>query len=110
MAGLSMGSWQSLTIGLNALDRFAYIGSFSGATEGEAIQSALQDATQTNDRLKLLWIACGREDFLLERNEAMVRQLKAAGIRHEWYPTEGAHAWPVWREYLVDFLPRLFQP
>jgi enterochelin esterase-like enzyme len=110
IAGLSMGSWQSLTVGLNALDRFAYIGSFSGATEGEAIQSALDDAAHTNARLKLLWIACGREDFLLERNEEMIRQFKAADIHHEWHLTDGAHAWPVWREYLVEFLPRLFQP
>ena len=32
MAGLSMGSVQTLQIGLNHLDTFAYIGAFSGAS------------------------------------------------------------------------------
>lgn len=110
IVGLSMGGWQSLTVGLNALDRFAWIGSFSGAVEPDAIQKALDDKTGTNERLKLLWIACGREDFLLERNNRLIDALKEHGINHEWHLTDGSHAWPVWREYLCAFAPRLFQP
>jgi enterochelin esterase-like enzyme len=110
IAGLSMGGWQSLTIGLNATDRFAYIGSFSGAADTEVVKAAMDDSVGTNAKLKLLWIACGKDDFLLERNNTLITALKAANVNHEWHLTEGDHSWPVWRGYLSEFLPRLFQP
>lgn len=72
------------------------------------IDPALADAAATNARLRLLWIAIGKDDFLLERNEKFIALLKDKGIRHEYLLTEGGHSWPVWRQYLVDFLPRLF--
>ena len=73
IVGLSMGGGQSLTIGLKNLDRFAWIGGFSSApprgdVDGQ-FASLLQDVSATNEQLKLLWIGCGKEDFLLERNE-----------------------------------------
>jgi len=104
-----VGGWQSLTIGLNARDRFAYIGSFSGVADTEEVKAALDDCAGTNAKLKLLWIACGKDDFLLERNNTLINALKAANVKHEWYLTEGDHSWPVWRGYLSEFLPRLFQ-
>jgi S-formylglutathione hydrolase FrmB len=58
---------------------------------------------------RLLWIACGRDNFAVARNEAFVAKLKAAGVPQEWHLTGGAHTWPVWRGYLVDFVPRLFR-
>ncbi len=68
ITGLSMGGWQSLSIGMNHLDRFAWIGSFSGAVDENEIRAALDDPEGTNEKLKRLWIACGRDDFLLDRN------------------------------------------
>lgn len=109
VAGLSMGGLHALAIGLNELDTFAWIGSFSGAVPEEAIAPALADAAATNGRLKLLWIACGKEDRLLAENEKLTALLKEKSIRHEWHLTEGGHSWPVWREYLAEFAPRLFR-
>lgn len=109
IAGLSMGGWQALSTGMNHLDRFATIGSFSGAVDEKEIQQALDQPQQTNDRLKLLWIACGEKDFLLDRNLQLIEILKARGIRHEWHLTAGDHSWPVWRNYLVDFAQKLFR-
>ena len=110
IVGLSMGGGQSLTIGLGHLERFAWIGSFSGVPPDEAVaQTVLADAAGTNARLRLLWIGCGADDFLLKRNEEFVGKLKAAGVNHEWHLTAGNHSWPVWRGYLADFLPRVFQ-
>ena len=109
ITGLSMGGWQSLSVGLNALDRFAWIGSFSGAVDEKEIAPALADAAGTNARLKLLWIACGKSDSLLARNEQLVATLTAKGVKYEWLATAGDHSWPVWRGYLVDFLPKLFR-
>ena len=40
---------------------------------------------------------------------AVIAALKAANVKHEWHETAGDHSWPVWRGYLSEFLPRLFQ-
>jgi len=110
ITGLSMGGWQSLSIGLSSMDRFAWIGSFSGAPPDDAlIKPALDDSAGTNAKLKLLWIAVGKDDFLRERNETLIAALKKSGVKHEWLLTEGNHSWPVWRRYLADFAPLLFQ-
>ena len=111
IVGLSMGGGQALTVGLGHLDRFAYVGSFSGVPPDDAVaQIFLADPAAANSKLRLLWLACGRDDALHTRNEEFVAKLAAAGIRHEWALTAGNHSWPIWRGYLVDFLPRLFTP
>jgi len=109
IAGLSMGGWQSLSTGMTNLKQFAAIGSFSGAVDEKEIQTALDDPEGTNSKMKLLWIACGEKDFLLERNEQLISTLKTKGIQHEWRLTPGDHSWPVWRDYLAEFAPKLFR-
>jgi enterochelin esterase family protein len=109
IAGLSMGGAQSLSVGLGNLDRFAWIGSFSGApSDAAAMQKVLADPGKTNQQLRLLWIAVGKDDFLRQRNEEMVAALKEKGIHHQWQLSEGDHSWPVWRRYLAEFAPLLF--
>jgi enterochelin esterase family protein len=109
ITGLSMGGGQSLGVGLAERERFAWVGAFSAAPpEPAMVKAALDDAAGTNRDLKLLWIAIGKDDFLRVRNEAFDADLTAHGIHHEFQLTDGGHAWPVWRRYLVEFLPRLF--
>ncbi|MGB8167978.1 MAG: alpha/beta hydrolase-fold protein [Chthoniobacteraceae bacterium] len=109
IAGLSMGGAQSLTVGIGNLDRFAWIGSFSGvAPEGEVREKFLAAPDIANAKLRLLWIAVGKDDFLRQRNEDFIAALKEKGIRHEWQLTAGDHSWPVWRRYLAEFAPLLF--
>ena len=106
-----MGGGQSLTLGLNHTDRFAWVGGFSASVPSkEAVAGAIDSSAQTNGRLKLLWIACGKDDFLLKRNEEFIALLKERNIRHDWRLTDGNHSWPVWRTYLAEFTPLLFQP
>jgi enterochelin esterase family protein len=108
--GLSMGGGQSLSVGLANLDRFGWVGAFSAAPpSSETAQAVLADPAGSNAKLKLLWIACGQDDFLKSRNEEFVASLKEKGVRHEWHLTAGDHSWPVWRGYLSDFVPKLFQ-
>lgn len=108
IAGLSMGARQSLTVGLGALDRFAWIGAFSGGIAPDTAKPLLQSPKETNDRLRLLWIACGRDDSYLKPTETFAAALASNGIRHQWHLTDGGHTWPVWRGYLVEFVPLLF--
>jgi enterochelin esterase family protein len=110
IAGLSMGGAQSLVTGLNALDRFAWVGAFSSGGLGEnfAETFAKLDA-KANDQLQLLWIACGKEDRLIDGNRKFIEFLKSRDVRHTWIETPGAHTWRVWRRYLAEFTPLLFQ-
>lgn len=110
IAGLSMGGAQSLVTGLNALDRFAWVGAFSSGGLGEnyAETFARLDA-KANEQLRLLWIACGKEDRLIEGNRKFIEFLKSRNVRHTWIETPGAHTWMVWRRYLAEFAPLLFQ-
>ena len=108
--GLSMGGNQSLTIGLNHPELFAWVGGMSSAVREpeQAVGRALADAKSVNQKLRLLWFACGKDDFLLKQNQQFDELLTARGVKHEFKLTEGNHSWPVWRRYLEDFLPRLF--
>jgi enterochelin esterase family protein len=109
IAGLSMGGGQSLSVGLGNLDRFGWVGAFSAAPpSADIVQSISADSAATNARLKLLWIGCGRDDFLRQRNEDFVTALKDKGVQHDWQLTDGDHSWPVWRRYLAEFTPKLF--
>jgi enterochelin esterase family protein len=98
-----------LTVGLNHLDRFAWVGGMSAsAPETNSIPIVFTDVKGTNKKLKLLWIAIGKEDFLLNRNKPLDEALTASGINHTFKITEGGHSWPVWRKYLAEFAPMVF--
>jgi len=110
IVGLSMGGGQSLSTGLSRLDLFRWIGAFSAGTPQSDLDALFPDlAARTAKDLRLLWIACGRSDFLLERNEAFHAWLTERGIEHEYKLTEGGHEWPVWRSYLAEFLQQIFR-
>ena len=112
IAGLSMGGAQSLNIGLNNPDRFAYVAAFSSAIFGNSetnFASFLADPKKSNKSFKLLWIGCGQSDTLLDGNRTFEALLTSKGIKHEWVTTPGyAHEWTLWRHYLHDVLPKLF--
>lgn len=110
IAGLSMGGAESLFTGLNAIDRFAWIGAFSSGGLGEDYNTVFPalDA-KAAARLRLLWIACGRDDRLIESNRKFLDFLKSKDIQYTWTETAGSHTWMVWRRYLADFTPLLFR-
>lgn len=111
VVGLSMGGQQSLDVGLNNLDKFAYVGSFSGAANDlDAAHAKLSaDPEAFNKGLRVFWIGVGKDDFLLEFNREFTAKLKELGIRHEYEETAGAHTWSVWRGFWADFMPKLFR-
>jgi len=109
IAGLSMGGAESLFVGLNALERFAWIGAFSSGGLDEdlnAVFPALDE--KANAQLRLLWIACGTEDRLIENNRAIGRWLTSKQVRYTPIETGGGHTWMVWRRNLTAFLALLF--
>ena len=110
IAGLSMGGAESLYVGLNHLDHFAWVGSFSagGLADDYNAEFASLDS-KANDQLHVLWIACGTEDHLIEPNRKFRDWLTSKGVKHTDIETPGMHTWMVWRRNLANFAPLLFQ-
>ena len=113
IAGLSMGGSQALTIGLNHLESFAYVAGFSSALVGDneaAFGNVFRHPDEVNRQLKVLFLGIGDKDGLLENDVPFEKRLTEVGIKHDWVVTPGyAHAWTLWRVYLRDLAPRLFQ-
>jgi enterochelin esterase-like enzyme len=110
IAGLSMGGAESLLTGLNTLNVFAWIGAFSsgGITPDFDKEFPGLDAS-ANAQLRLLWIACGTDDRLMEINRSLRTWLASKNIRHVDVETPGAHTWLVWRRNLTEFAQLLFR-
>lgn len=120
MAGLSMGGNQTCHVTLHNLDKFAYIGAFSGTMNGlstaaldpaTAFNGIFKDGAALNQQIKLLWIGMGTK----EPNPfpgaigAFRAMLDKAGVRYIYYESPGtAHEWLTWRRDLREFAPRLF--
>ncbi len=122
IAGLSMGGAQTLNIGFDKLADYGYIGVFSSGvfgiaggfgggapnTDWEDKRAATLDDAELKKGLKLVWFACGKDDFLLQTNNATVAMLKKHGFDVASRETDGGHTWIKWRDYLNEFAPQLF--
>lgn len=110
IAGLSMGGAESLATGLNGLDKFAWIGAFSSGGLGTNFDSQFPRLDEkANRRLRLLWIACGKQDGLFGANQKLSEWLDSKNVKHTWVESPGAHSFRVWRRYLAQFAPLLFE-
>lgn len=110
IAGLSMGGAESLQTGLNNLDKFGWIGAFSSALWGADYSGQFPALTdKSNSQLRLLWIACGKQDGLFGGNQQFCAWLQSRKVRYTWVETPGDHNFRVWRRNLSAFAPLLFQ-
>ena len=112
MAGLSWGGKQTLEITTANLDKFSYIGTFSGAIFGVDVNTygggVFKDAKKFNKEIKYFFMGCGTEENF--GTEAMVKNLNAAGINAEFYQSQGtAHEWLTWRRCFAKYVPHLFK-
>jgi enterochelin esterase family protein len=110
IAGLSMGGSESLLTGLNNVDKFAYVGSFSAGgiqTDSYPTEFPTLDAKGAS-QLRVLWIACGTDDRLIADNRKLKEWLKTKNVAFTDIETPGAHTWMVWRRNLIAFAPLLF--
>ncbi len=117
MAGLSMGGMQTFTTGLQNLDKFAYLGGFSGncgSFGGAALDpkttcgGAFANTAEFNSKVKLLFLSTGSVEG--PRVKQFSDALTQAGIHNVYFESPGtAHEWLSWRRALYDFAPRLFR-
>ncbi|MGI4828121.1 MAG: esterase [Janthinobacterium lividum] len=113
VAGLSMGGLESLTLGLTHHELFSYVVGMSSAVHGEKFDQHFP-ALAAGDKnsgvgFKLLWVACGTEDQLINPNRRFVTWAKSKGLPITAVETPGQHTWLVWRQNLLTVAPLLFK-
>ncbi|MDD4032370.1 MAG: alpha/beta hydrolase-fold protein [Bacteroidales bacterium] len=115
MAGLSRGGFQTTSTVFANMDKFAWMGTFSGffgmrGNEGieNAFNGVFKDAAAFNKQMNLLFISTGTEEGTPKES---VEALKKHGINNiVYHESQGtAHEWLTWRRALNEFAPRLFK-
>lgn len=114
IAGLSMGAGQAMQIGLGHLERFTYIGSFSGGARtsdpATAYNGVFADPASFRKRVNLLWLGAGTAETRQHTaTKSLHAYLKKSGIESVFFECPFAHEWQTWRYSLNDFAPRLFR-
>ena len=114
MAGLSMGSMQTMQVGLTHLDQFAWLGIFSrppvpfDAEKG--FNGVLNNPDLVNSGLRLFWWGIGTTEVpMMNKGKEILRGFDASGIHYELYESPGtAHEWQTWRRCLYQFAGKIF--
>ena len=112
MAGLSWGGHQTFDLVLNNMDKFSYMGAFSGAIFGLDVKTAYNGVfskpEEFNKKIHYLYLSCGSEENF--GTEALVKSLQHAGIKTDFYVSPGTHhEWLTWRRCFRQFIPHLFK-
>jgi len=115
MAGLSMGGMHTFQAVMPNLDKFAYLGGFSGGAGSVEQIDQLYDGIfanpeKFNQQVKLMFLSIGSEERP-ERVKAFADALQTRGLQNVvYYESEGsAHEWLTWRRSLREFAPLLFK-
>ncbi len=127
IAGLSMGGGQATYAGFNNIDKFAWIGSFSGAfvvwpdvRPAPGVNDIDLDAVENivfpnlnssiNSKMKLVYLAIGTEDPLIDPQRKFKDWLREKSIQFVDAESEGySHVWSLWRIDLIKFTTQLFK-
>ncbi|MDE6647956.1 MAG: acetyl xylan esterase [Prevotella sp.] len=115
MAGLSWGGHQTFDVVLQHMDKFSYMGTFSGAIFGLDVKTAYNGvftrADEFNKQIHYLFMMSGTEGMdKMFGTKKLVDELNAQGIHAHYYESVGTdHEWLTWRRGLREFVPHLFK-
>jgi S-formylglutathione hydrolase FrmB len=137
IAGLSMGGYGALKIGLKRPGTFAAAGGFSSALgitdpkfadqmpsfkdqlskiygpAGSETRTANDVAAIAEkarvDAAPSLYLDCGTSDGLLQESRDLVAVLQKRGFTYEYHEVPGAHTWQYWNRRIEAFLPWLME-
>jgi enterochelin esterase-like enzyme len=119
MAGLSMGGFQTFQTTMTNLDKFAYVGGFSGAgflqpgvDVTKMYNGVWANAADFNKKVKVLYISIGtaEPERMYSGVNSLHKTLEQAGIHHIYYESPGtAHEWQSWRRSLNQFAGLIFK-
>lgn len=133
VAGLSMGGYGAIKLGLRCPDKFAAAGSLSGAldinrifeeedseelelvfdmargiktTEDDLFYLAEKIAA-SQEQMPMLYQCCGTEDFLYRDNLNFKKHCEKLGINLIYEEEAGTHEWGYWDKKIQSFLSKL---
>ena len=115
MAGLSWGGHQTFDVVLTNMDKFSYMGTFSGAIFGLDLKTAYDGVFTNpeafNKQMHCLFMMSGTEGMdKMFGTKKMVEDLNQMGINAHYYESTGTdHEWLTWRRGLKQFIPYLFK-
>ena len=112
MAGLSWGGHQTFDVVLQNLDKFAWMGTFSGAIFGLDVKTAYNgvfaNADEFNKKIHYFYMNWGSDDFI--KGQPLVDSLREMGIKVDASESAGTgHEFLTWRRGLHEFIPHLFK-
>ena len=105
IAGLSIGGFGAMLLGLHHADRYSAIGAFSAPLEGVGDPTAALGAMTAGS--PRLYIGCGIADTLLPSSRRFAALLEGAHIPRQYEEGPGAHTWEAWDWQLRSFLEML---
>jgi len=113
IAGLSMGGFAALRLGARYPDVFAGMSGLSSVTDLSQLAGlveedhaslgipssdrSLREVMRSSRKIHPFRFDCGREDFLIEANRELHRDLMEAGVPHQYEESSGIHDWSYWR-------------
>lgn len=133
IAGLSMGGYGALKIGMSNPNKFSLIGAFSPACDIVKIAEDNPDIARAicgdapvkdseNDLYRLtrelcekvekderpvIYHYCGDSDFMIEENRAFRDFMLTKPINYSYHEEPGAHEWPLWDKWAADFVEKM---
>jgi enterochelin esterase-like enzyme len=109
IAGLSMGGGHVISATNNNPGVFGYIGVFSSGprTADEAFEKQL-DAVKAGG-VKFYWLGAGTTDMAREGTVNLAQLVKKHGFETSYREIPGSHYWFLWRDFLANFAPVMFQ-
>ena len=112
MAGLSWGGHLTFDLVLANMDKFAWMGAFSGAIFGLDVQKSYDgiftNSADFNKKIHYLFLSCGSEENF--GTEKLAQDLRGVGINVDFYESPGTHhEWLTWRRGLKQFIPHIFK-
>ncbi|ARK10565.1 alpha/beta hydrolase-fold protein [Fibrella sp. ES10-3-2-2] len=113
IGGFSRGGGQTLRAAFSNMDKFAYVCAYSSYLSPEEMERdykpLVTNPTDTNKKLKLLWVSVGKEDFLYKDTAAFMDYLKAKQLNYKSLITDGGHTWMNVKTYVAATTPLLFR-
>ena len=112
MAGLSWGGHQTFDLVMNNMDKFSYMGAFSGAIFGldakTAYDGKFANGEEFNKKIHYLFLSCGSEENF--GTDKLAQSLRDCGVKVDFQVSPGTHhEWLTWRRGLKQFIPHLFK-
>lgn len=117
LTGLSMGGLQTINTTFEHPNLFNYIGVMSMGFADLSRFGVKVDASKRDEQIETLkkanpalyWVACGKDDFLIESVVTMRKKLDEHAFRYVYRESEGGHTWTNWRVYLSEFAKMIFR-